>query len=136
MNHLRLLMIKACIFDMDGTIIESEALHRCAFNILLKKYHLHIDKKAWQTIFVGTGSRFIANYYINKYHLPEDLDDFVDRRRKMYQSLLKKHPLKPVAGFKTFYAHLKKEGYKVAIASSGHHSNVLKSLKAIGVSGF
>ena len=128
-------MIKACIFDMDGTITESEALHRHAFNVLLKKYNLHIDKKAWQTIFVGAGSRFIAHYFIAKYHLPEDLDAFVDRRRKMYQSLLKKHPLRPVAGFRKFYLHLKKKGFKIAIASSGHHSNVVKSLKAIGVSG-
>jgi HAD superfamily hydrolase (TIGR01509 family) len=128
-------MIKACIFDMDGTITESEALHRRAFNILLKKYKLHIDKKAWQTIFVGAGSRFIAEYYIKKYQLPENLDAFVDKRRKMYQSLLKEQPLKPVAGFKLFYAYLKKQGYKVAIASSGHRSNVVKSLKAIRVSG-
>ncbi len=128
-------MIKACIFDMDGTITESEALHRRAFNSLLKKYNLHIDKKAWQTIFVGAGSRFIAQYYIKKYNLPENLDEFVDKRRKMYQSFLKKQPLKPVAGFKQFYVYLKKQGYKIAIASSGHRSNVVGSLKAIGVSG-
>ncbi len=128
-------MIKAIIFDLDGTVTNSELLHRQAFNILLKKYGLFIDKKQWQTIFVGAGSRFIAHWHIQKYHLPEELDDFVDRRRRKYQELLKKHPLKPIAGFMKFYTALKKQGHKVAIASSGHRSNVLASLRAIGLSG-
>ncbi len=128
-------MIKAIIFDLDGTVTNSELLHRQAFNILLKKYNLSITKKQWQTIFVGAGSRFIAQWHIRKYNLPEDLDDLVDRRRRKYQELLKKHPLKPVAGFMKFYTALRKQGYKVAIASSGHRSNVLASLRAIGLSG-
>ena len=127
-------MIKAIIFDLDGTVTNSELLHRQAFNILLKKYRLSITNKQWQNIFVGAGSRFIAQWHIQKYKLPEDLDDFVDRRRRIYQELLKKHPLKPVAGFMKFYIALKKQRYKIAIASSGHRSNVLASLRAIGLS--
>ncbi len=128
-------MIKAIIFDLDGTVTNSELLHRQAFNILLKKYNVSITKKQWQTIFVGAGSRFIAQWHIRKYKLPEDLDDFVDQRRRKYQELLKKHPLKPVIGFRRFYAALQKKSYKIAIASSGHRSNVLASLRAIGLSG-
>lgn len=127
-------MIKVIIFDLDGTVTNSEALHRQAFNILLKKYNLFINKRQWQSTFVGAGSRFIAKWHIQKYHLPEDLDDFVDQRRRKYQELLKKHPLKPIPGFKVFYHALKKAGYKTAIASSGHRSNVLASLRAIGLS--
>lgn len=128
-------MIKAVIFDLDGTVTNSELLHRQAFNVLLKKYGVSITKKQWQTIFVGAGSRFIAQWHIKKYHLPEDLDDFVDQRRRKYQELLKKHPLKPIKGFRQFYAALQKKKYKIAIASSGHRSNVLASLRAIGLSG-
>ncbi|MBI5001793.1 HAD family phosphatase [Candidatus Woesearchaeota archaeon] len=127
-------MIKAIIFDLDGTVTNSELLHRQAFNILLKKYGLSITNKQWQNIFVGAGSRFIAQWYIRKYKLPEDLDDFVDKRRRKYQELLKKHPLKPISGFMKFYNALKRQGFKVAIASSGHRSNVLASLRAIGLS--
>ncbi len=126
-------MIKAIIFDLDGTVTNSELLHRQAFNILLKKYQLSITNKQWQNIFVGAGSRFIAQWHIQKYKLPENLDDFVDKRRRKYQELLKKHPLKPVAGFMKFYVALKKQGYKIAIASSGHRSNVLASLRAIAL---
>lgn len=126
-------MIKAVIFDLDGTIADSEHLHRRAFNILLKKYHVTITKKMWQEQFVGTGSRHIAEYMITHYHLPVDLDAFVDKRRQLYQKLIAEHPVKSVAGFKKFFAKLEKYGYIVAIASSGHHNNILSTLHAIGI---
>jgi HAD superfamily hydrolase (TIGR01509 family) len=126
-------MIQAVIFDLDGTIADSEHLHRRAFNILLKKYDVNIDKKRWQTQFVGTGSRHIAEYLIAQYHLPEQLDAFVDKRRQLYQKLIAKHPVKPVAGFKQFFTKLQKHGFTVAVASSGHHNNILSTLHAIGI---
>ncbi len=126
-------MIKAVIFDLDGTIADSEHLHRHAFNILLKKYHVAITKKMWQEQFVGTGSRYIAKYMISHHHIPEDLDTFVDKRRQMYQKLIAKHPVKPVAGFKRFFTKLQKQGFKLAIASSGHHNNILSTLRTIGI---
>ncbi len=126
-------MIKAFIFDLDGTITESEALHRKAFNILLRKYHLFIPKKLWREKFVGTGSHFIAHYYIAKYHLPEKLDDFVQRRKQKYQELLRGVRLKTVPCFFAFYNAAKRRGIKIIIASSGHYSNCRRSLRAIGL---
>ncbi len=126
-------MITAVIFDLDGTIANSEHLHRQAFNILLKKYNLTIDKKMWQTQFIGTGSRHIAEWIIHHYHLPEDLDTFVHKRQQLYQKLVAEHPVKPIAGFKRFFAKLQKSGFKVAVASSGHHNNILSTLRAIGI---
>lgn len=126
-------MIRAVIFDLDGTIANSEHLHRQAFNILLKKYGLRITKKMWQLQFVGTGSRHIAEYMISHYHLPEDLDRFVHKRRQLYQKLIAKHPVKPVAGFKRFFTKMQRHGYTVAVASSGHHNNIISTLRAIGI---
>jgi len=126
-------MITAVIFDLDGTIANSEHLHRQAFNILLKKYKLKIDEKMWQTQFVGTGSRYIAEWIIHHYHLPEELDAFVHKRQQMYQKLIAEHPVKPVAGFKRFFAKLKKHRYKIVVASSGHHNNIISTLRAIGI---
>lgn len=126
-------MVQAVIFDLDGTIANSEHLHRQAFNILLKKYHVTITKKMWQEQFVGTGSRHIAEWMISHHHLPENLDRFVDKRRQLYQKLIAKHPVKPVAGFTKFFAKLQKHGYKVAVASSGHHNNILSTLRAISI---
>ena len=124
-------MIKAALFDLDGTIAESEALHREAFNQLLQQWGLRITKKDWSGKFIGTGSRFIAQWYIRKYHLPVDLDEFVEQRRVLYQQLVKKHHLKAVGGFLLFYKALKKAGVKIAIASSGHHPNVVSTLHAL-----
>ena len=128
-------MIKAFIFDMDGTIVNSESIHRKGFNMLLRKYGIYITKKYWHTTLIGRGSRHIAKHYITKYKLPEDIDDFVERRKKKYQGLLRKTTLKPIPGFMEFYKAVKKNGFKVAIASSGSHANVQHSLRAIGLRG-
>lgn len=126
-------MITAVIFDLDGTIANSEHLHRRAFNILLKKYNLTIDKKMWQTQFIGTGSRYIADWMIRHYHLPEELDAFVHKRQQLYQKLVAEHSVKPIAGFKRFFVKLQRSGFKIAVASSGHHNNILSTLRAIGI---
>ncbi|PIN79708.1 hypothetical protein COV16_02785 [Candidatus Woesearchaeota archaeon CG10_big_fil_rev_8_21_14_0_10_34_8] len=126
-------MIKAFIFDMDGTIVNTESLHRQAFNILLRKYDIYITKKVWHSELVGTSSKFIANKYITKYNLPEDLNDFVSRRRYKYQRLLKKYGINYVKGFKQFISNAKKRGFKLIIASSGQRLNIQSSMKAVGL---
>ncbi len=126
-------MIKAILFDVDGTIINSEHIHRQAFNDLLKKYKISISKHQWTSAFVGRGSKYIATYIIQKHHLPEDIDVFVKKRKELFQKLIRKNPVQPVAGFMEFYTFLKKEKFKIAIASSGQRSNILQSLSMIGI---
>ncbi|MFA6887997.1 MAG: HAD family phosphatase [Candidatus Woesearchaeota archaeon] len=126
-------MIKAVIFDVDGTMANSEHLHRRAFNILLKKYNLKIDKSLWQTQFIGTGSRHIAEWMIHHYHFPETVDSFVEKKQQLYQKLIAQHPVKSVVGFKRFFSKLENYGYKIIVASSGHHNNIVSTLHAIHI---
>jgi beta-phosphoglucomutase len=124
-------MIKAIIFDMDGTIVLSEPYHRRAFNALLRKYGIYITAKVWTKDLVGTSSRYIAKRYITKHKLPEDVDDFVQRRKEKYRHLVQKYGLRTVPGFHDFFNAVKKRGFKIIIASSGSRKNVEYAMRAI-----
>ena len=46
-------MLRTVIFDFDGVITDSEILHLRAFNKILARFNLEIDKKNYYTKYLG-----------------------------------------------------------------------------------
>lgn len=126
-------MLKACIFDMDGVIVDSEPAHRKAFLQLMKPFKIKIQVKRWKEEFTGTGSKHIMTVLFKRNNIKEDVDEWVKKRSRQYNKLLEKEGLKRIPGFMRFYRQIKKHKIKHCIASGGHRKNIIKSLKAAGI---
>lgn len=72
--------IKALLFDLDGTLIDSEKFHFDCWNEFLRQYEIKLDFKDWLSNYAGIPLPKNAKTIIDKYKISTDLTDFVARR--------------------------------------------------------
>src|SRR5271157_1691746 len=103
-------MLKAVLFDFDGVIVRSEALHMRTFLELLAPYGVKVSTERWYREFAGTGSRHIFERLTAEYGIEEDVDSLVERRKEKYESIVRAGGLSETPGVRHLLASLKGNG--------------------------
>jgi HAD superfamily hydrolase (TIGR01509 family) len=75
--------IKALLFDLDGTLIDSEKFHFDCWNTFLCPYNVSIEFKDWLSNYAGIPLPKNAKTILDRYKIDEDLTSFIDRREKI-----------------------------------------------------
>lgn len=75
--------IKALLFDLDGTLIDSEKFHFDCWNTFLCDYGVAIDFKDWLSNYAGIPLPKNAKTIIDRYKIETELEGFIDRREKI-----------------------------------------------------
>lgn len=109
--------IKAVLFDMDGLMVDSEPLHYQAFNTVLKKYGKHLTEEENKERYIGLSDADEAYDMVVRFNLPISAEELVGEKRDIFRQLLK-NQLIAQPGLFELLTELKKNGYKIAIASS------------------
>lgn len=127
--------LKGIVFDLDGTIADTEEVHRLAFNAAFQEAEVE-----WQwsrelyadLLSVAGGRERIAHYA--RVYWPEfrpvefDLDDFVGQlhyaKTRIYQRMIAEGAASLRPGVARLIAELKAAGVKLAIATSTARANV------------
>ena len=125
----------AVILDMDGVIVNSEPLHLRTIQSIFKKYGIIVTKKEYAEHYAGTGSKHIIESIFEEHSIRKtsaEIDELVKKRTADYQRIIK-GKLKTIPGFKIFLRVLKSKGIPVSISSGGHRTNVMGSLRAVGI---
>ena len=132
--------LKALIFDVDGTLAESERDgHRVAFNLAFQQAGLdwQWDIDSYGELLAIAGGKERLRYYISRFqanfnpNIP--LDQFIAQlhqsKTKYYRQLLTSNaiPLRP--GVKRLISQAKREGLRIAIASTAALPNVIALLQ-------
>lgn len=71
---------KAVIFDLDGTLINSEYFHFECWNILLSEAGVQLTYDDWLCTYAGNVLQSNARSLKEKYSLPTPLDELIKRR--------------------------------------------------------
>lgn len=127
--------LKALIFDVDGTLADTERNgHRIAYNNTFREFGLDWD---WSPEIYGdllsvSGGKERMAYYLEKYHpgIPEDADpdvlieDIYARKTEVYRDMLTSGaiPLRP--GVERLFREARDTGLRLAIATTTAPSNV------------
>jgi HAD superfamily hydrolase (TIGR01509 family) len=134
MNQLR-----ALIFDVDGTLANTEDGHRVAFNRAFARQELdwHWSVELYGELLTVSGGKERIKFYIDRDspNLPpiDNLSDFIRNlhqlKNQYYQTLLHKGaiPLRP--GVKRLITEARKEGLRLAIATTSALPNTMTLLE-------
>jgi HAD superfamily hydrolase (TIGR01509 family) len=134
-------MLKAILFDVDGTMADTERDgHRVAFNLAFREAGLdwHWDVPTYGELLAVTGGKERIRFFIEKYapQVPEvaDLTDWIAGLHKAktahYLDLLRQGeiPLRP--GVERLIAQARRTGMRLAITTTTTPENVTGLLKA------
>ncbi|UCE15205.1 MAG: HAD family phosphatase [Candidatus Heimdallarchaeota archaeon] len=130
--------IKAIIFDLDGTIVNSHIVQWQAFNEYLQQFKVEISWISWTTDHLGKKSEEIWRRVCSEHNISIDVEKAQKERRLIYQNLVREGKLREISGFTPFFTKLKKifpSTIPIVIASNAHPSGIEASLKAINYSG-
>ncbi|MDQ0112370.1 HAD family hydrolase [Paenibacillus harenae] len=110
-------MIKALIFDFDGTIIDTETPWYFAFQEVYGNYGLELPLALWGKCIGTTFAEFDPYEYLEQcLNRPIDRDDITTRSKEYYKKHMDKQELRE--GVREYLSLAKHKGLRIAIASS------------------
>ena len=115
-------MIKAIIFDLDGTLVDSVDYHTEAWVKAFQKYgyDFSFDKLREQ---IGKGSEFIIGELLSTEEAEKLESDIAGYRKQYYQeNLLSK--VQPFPQVKELFQKIRADGLKIVLASSARNETI------------
>jgi HAD superfamily hydrolase (TIGR01509 family) len=127
-------MDRAIIFDVDGTLAETEEAHRKAFNRAFAAAGLdwHWDQELYRKLLAVTGGKERIRYFIEDFGgegAPADgLDAFIKRlhasKTEAYVDIVSGGELELRPGVRELIDEARERGYRLAIATTTTPANV------------
>ncbi len=129
-------MLKGILFDMDGTLIDSEPVHYRAYEGVLNPMGLHLKWEEYQT-FLGTTRPVIRGRIREIFgELPISTEEFErqvgQNKDKINQT--EGYPLVP--GVKEMLARMQAAGYRLAVASSSPQAYIEHVMETLGLTAY
>jgi HAD superfamily hydrolase (TIGR01509 family) len=128
-------MLKALIFDVDGTLAETEEIHRSCFNAAFKSAGLdwHWDKLQYAALLTTTGGKERIVRFVSDQKLPQlpaaAVANLHRAKNQFYSDALAQNgiPLRP--GVAQIIKAAQHEGLKLGIATTTSRSNLVALLR-------
>lgn len=115
------------VFDWDGVIIDSSALHEESWHLCAKELNLPIDPSFFKKSFGMKNEKIIPE--ILKWTTdPKLIEKYSLRKEVLYRELLAKKGLSPLPGVVNFLKSLKEQNIPRVVASSSHRLNIEQAL--------
>ena len=122
-------MIKNIIFDFDGVIVDSEPLHRKAYQRMFFDFELEVSNELYGS-FTGQSTQAICEILCNLFNLNYKAELLVNRKRKHFELLFDEDDeLNLIEGVLDLIKDYYKSGLNLILASSASMQNINRIFK-------
>jgi len=126
-------MNRAVLWDMDGTLIDSEEFHWLSWQEAMAREGIAITREQFLASF-GQRNDSILPRWLGDAATPERIDRIAEAKENLYRSLVRKHGMEPLPGVANWVHTLHEQGWLQAIASAAPRANIEVILEALGAS--
>lgn len=119
------------IFDMDGVLADTGPVHYKSWKMLAEEIGVNFDREFFEETF-GQQSIPITRKLVGEKPSRKKVEKWSDLKEKYYREMVK-DKLEPLPGVISLLKKLKKEGFKLAVGSSGPPENVELLLKSLDI---
>jgi HAD superfamily hydrolase (TIGR01509 family) len=121
---------KAVLWDMDGTLVNSEELHWISWRNTMAKEGIVITREQFLSTF-GQRNDSIIPSWLGFTATGERIERIARSKEKLYRHLLRRGGIAPEPGVATWLHRLHKYGWRQAIASAAPRANIDAVLAAL-----
>src|SRR5208283_4458890 len=121
---------RAVLWDMDGTLIDSEEFHWISWRDTMASAGFPIKHEQFLSSF-GQRNDSILPRWLGAASTPDRIDRLANAKEELYRKLIRKNGISPLPGVATWVRRLHEEGWLQAIASAAPRANVDVVLEAL-----
>ena len=121
---------RAVLWDMDGTLIDSEEFHWISWRNTLANEGITITREQFLASF-GQRNDSIIPQWLGAAATPERIESISKAKEELYRQLVRRYGISPLPGVANWIHRLHKEGWLQAIASAAPHANIDAVLEAL-----
>jgi beta-phosphoglucomutase family hydrolase len=121
---------RAVLWDMDGTLIDSEEFHWIAWRNTMQKEGIAITREQFLATF-GQRNDSILPQWLGASATPDRMERIATAKEQLYRDLIRQHGIKPLPGVAVWLRRLHEAGWLQAIASAAPRANIDVILEAL-----
>ncbi|MBV8831751.1 MAG: HAD family phosphatase, partial [Acidobacteriaceae bacterium] len=127
-------MVKAVIFDVDGTLIDSVDLHARAWQEIFLKYGVHTDCQAVRDQ-IGKGGDKLMKVFLSEEQIARQGKEIEEQRTELFvREYLPR--VKPFPALRALFERLRADGIQIALASSAKDKELETYKEITGIEPF
>jgi HAD superfamily hydrolase (TIGR01509 family) len=124
---------RAVLWDMDGTLIDSEEFHWISWRNTMANEGIAITREQFLASF-GQRNDSIIPQWLGAAATPERIDRIANAKEELYRHLIRRDGISPLPGVAHWIHELHKQGWLQAIASAAPRANIDAVLEALSAS--
>jgi len=125
-------MLKAVLWDMDGTLIDSEELHWHAWRETMLAEGVKISREQFRSTF-GQRNDVIIPSWLGQNTTPNEIQRVGDDKEQNYRQLVRQHGVALTPGATEWVRQLRADGWLQAVASSAPRMNIETVLESLAL---
>lgn len=121
---------RAVLWDMDGTLIDSEEFHWMSWRDTLAREGISITREQFLSTF-GQRNDSILPKWLGAEATREKMDRIGNAKEELYRGLIRKNGISPLPGVAEWVRRLHQQGWIQAVASAAPRANIDAIIEAL-----